>query len=113
MQTHHFRQKFNAAMYLDEYLTSNVSKSAKIRNRYNQVPHLTQDTKPLCFLQNRKRSQKYPTPYPKGPGINMQYFPNTVILLGGLNAMFKCKHKIQLSSIHNSIHMLSKFWQIK
>ena len=25
------------------YLMVNVSKGAKIRNRYNQVPHLTQD----------------------------------------------------------------------
>ena len=25
-------------------MTSKVSKGAKIRNRYNQVPHLTQDT---------------------------------------------------------------------
>ena len=28
-----------------------VSKGAKIRNRYNQVPHLTQDTK-LCWFDN-------------------------------------------------------------
>ena len=36
---------------------SKVSKGAKIRNQYNQVPHLTQDTKsvsePLCILMNR------------------------------------------------------------
>ena len=31
-----------------------VSKGAKIRNRYNQVPHLTQDT-------NGKESRKYPS----------------------------------------------------
>ena len=28
----------------DEYDLIEVSKGAKIRNRYNQVPHLTQDT---------------------------------------------------------------------
>ena len=30
-------------VYFD-YMVSKVSKGAKIRNRYNQVPHLTQDT---------------------------------------------------------------------
>ena len=28
----------------DSLIVSKVSKGAKIRNRYNQVPHLTQDT---------------------------------------------------------------------
>ena len=28
----------------DIYLVGKVSKGAKIRNRYNQVPHLTKDT---------------------------------------------------------------------
>ena len=31
-------------MFLDDVGILEVSKGAKIRNRYNQVPHLTQDT---------------------------------------------------------------------
>ena len=35
----------NGPIYHDlDHNVSKVSKSAKIRNRYNQVPHLTQDT---------------------------------------------------------------------
>ena len=30
--------------YDRDFMISKVSKGAKIRNRYNQVPHLTQDT---------------------------------------------------------------------
>ena len=36
-------------------LSLKVSKGAKIRNRYNQVPHMTQDT-------NRKVTNSHPTP---------------------------------------------------
>ena len=32
------------ALHPMEYISLKVSKGAKIRNRYNQVPHLTQDT---------------------------------------------------------------------
>ena len=31
-------------IYPSEFQINKVSKGAKIRNRYNQVPHLTQDT---------------------------------------------------------------------
>ena len=34
----------NTTVRLGKYIIIKVSKSAKIRNRYNQVPHLTQDT---------------------------------------------------------------------
>ena len=30
--------------YIYDFIIVKVSKGAKIRNRYNQVPHLTQDT---------------------------------------------------------------------
>ena len=40
-------QNFVSSLYLHPYfvyISNKVSKGAKIRNRYNQVPHLTQDT---------------------------------------------------------------------
>ena len=46
----------------------NVSKGAKIRNRYNQVPHLTQDTNEKVTnsqLDNTNESQEI-SPFPAG-----------------------------------------------
>ena len=43
--------RYNLVQHLTQHTTweseksDKVSKGAKIRNRYNQVPHLTQDTK--------------------------------------------------------------------
>ena len=34
----------NVVFYITQSNSNKVSKGAKIRNRYNQVPHLTQDT---------------------------------------------------------------------
>ena len=34
----------NSSCCLPKYALRKVSKEAKIRNRYNQVPHMTQDT---------------------------------------------------------------------
>ena len=45
-----------------------VSKGAKIRNRYNQVPHLTQDTNgkvPNSQLDTKNESQEV-SPFPAG-----------------------------------------------
>ena len=45
-----------------------LSKGAKIRNRYNQVPHLTQDTYEKVTnsqLDNRNESQEA-SPFPTG-----------------------------------------------
>ena len=42
-----FKQYFESIQSLEsgiEFSISKVSNGAKIRNRYNQVPHLTQDT---------------------------------------------------------------------
>ena len=47
---------------------NNVSKGAKIRNRYNQVPHLTQDTNGKVTksqLDTANESQEV-SPYPAG-----------------------------------------------
>ena len=38
------RRHFQMHFFLGALRVSKVSKGAKIRNRYNQVPHLTQDT---------------------------------------------------------------------
>ena len=48
-------------------LSSNVSKGAKIRNRYNQVPHLTQDTNgevtnSQLYTTNKSQEVSPPTP---------------------------------------------------
>ena len=56
-QVHYFSRKVSVSFTLKEvavyffgvylyivFLQDKVSKGAKIRNRYNQVPHLTQDT---------------------------------------------------------------------
>ena len=49
-----------------------VSKDAKIRNRYNQVPHLTQDTngkvKKLTVRHHKRKpgSQPFPNRWPQG-----------------------------------------------
>ena len=40
-----------------------VSKGAKIRNRYNQVPHLTQDTKLIVDTTNESQEV---SPFPAG-----------------------------------------------
>ena len=48
--------------------TAEVSKGAKIRNRYNQVPHLTQDTNGKVTnsqLDTTKESQEV-SPFPAG-----------------------------------------------
>ena len=48
--------------------TIKVSKGAKIRNRYNQVPHLTQDTKGKVKnsqLDTTNESQEV-SPFPEG-----------------------------------------------
>ena len=49
-------------------MLSKVSKGAKIRNRYNQVPHLTQDTKGKVTnsqLDTTNESQEV-SPFPAG-----------------------------------------------
>ena len=49
-------------------ILSKVSKGAKIRNRYNQVPHLTQDTNGKVTnsqLDNTNESQEV-SPFPAG-----------------------------------------------
>ena len=48
-------------------LQSEVSKVAKIRNRYNQVPHLTQDTngKVTLTVDTTNESQEV-SPFPAG-----------------------------------------------
>ena len=38
------KQPFARDIDFDKFAVFKVSKGAKIRNRYNQVPHLTQDT---------------------------------------------------------------------
>ena len=51
-----------------EQLALKVSKGAKIRNRYNQVPHLTQDTNGKVTnsqLDTTKDSQEV-SPFPAG-----------------------------------------------
>ena len=50
----HLRYIFNYTLY-NQLILVKVSKGAKIRNRYNQVPHLTQDT-------NRKMTNSQQTP---------------------------------------------------
>ena len=53
---------------LDSIYHIKVSKSAKIRNRYNQVPHLTNDTNGKATnsqLDTTKESQKI-SPFPAG-----------------------------------------------
>ena len=36
-------------------IVAEQSKGEKIRNRYNQVPHLTQDTKPCTYTSIKRR----------------------------------------------------------
>ena len=67
----------DASRYLDDILNSNnvyfdtmvkVSKGAKIRNRYNQVPHMTQDTNGKVTnsqLDTTNESQEV-SPFPAG-----------------------------------------------
>ena len=53
---------------LDSIYHIKVSKSAKIRNRYNQVPHLTNDTNGKALnskLDTTNESQKI-SPFPAG-----------------------------------------------
>ena len=56
---------FSALFQAD--LIFKVSKSAKIRNRYNQVPHLTQDTngKVTNTVETTNESQEV-SPFPAG-----------------------------------------------
>ena len=54
--------------YLVRYVLLKVSKGAKIRNRYNQVPHLTQDTNRKVTnsqLDTTNESQEV-SPFPAG-----------------------------------------------
>ena len=56
------------SIYHDIYNTLKVSKGAKIRNRYNQVPHLTQDTNGKVAksqLDTTNESQEV-SPFPAG-----------------------------------------------
>ena len=56
--------------HISSYITSDsikVSKGAKIRNRYNQVPHLTQDTKGKVT-----NSQKTPQTRAKRSALSQQ-----------------------------------------
>ena len=46
-------------VYKFKRIVGKVSKVAKIRNRYNQVPHLTQDTKPNFSDQFKKIVKRY------------------------------------------------------
>ena len=50
------------------YSFGNVSKGAKIRNRYNQVPHLTQDTngKMTNSQQDTTQDSQEVSPFPVG-----------------------------------------------
>ena len=52
----YFFFKYVALLSEDLFTFTNsveVSKGAKIRNRYNQVPHLTQDTNGKCGTRHR------------------------------------------------------------
>ena len=54
--------------FFDQNQVSKVSKGAKIRNRYNQVPHLTQDTNGKMKnsqLDTTNKSQEI-SPFPAG-----------------------------------------------
>ena len=45
-QGYEIKEDFLRQLYnLNNFVKIQVSKGSKIRNRYNQVPHLTQDTK--------------------------------------------------------------------
>ena len=50
-------------------LNKKVSKKAKIRNRYNQVPHLTQDTtwkSDINTIKHHKQESQEASPFPAG-----------------------------------------------
>ena len=55
-------------MFLLNLILIQVSKGAKIRNRYNQVPHLTQDTngKVTNLQLDTKNESKEVSPFPAG-----------------------------------------------
>ena len=56
------------SVYRCRDIFSKVSKGAKIRNRYNQIPHLTQDTNGKVInlqLDTTKESQEV-SPFPAG-----------------------------------------------
>ena len=49
------------------FATNKVSKGAKIRNRYNQVPHLTQDTNgKVTNSQQTPQTRAKVSPFPAG-----------------------------------------------
>ena len=55
----------------DQYSKSKVSKGAKIKNQYNQAPHLTQDTngkvtKSQLDTTNDSQGQPFPSRWPQG-----------------------------------------------
>ena len=60
---------FCSCVCMCERTTRNVSKGAKIRNRYNQVPHLTQDTngKLTNSQQDATNESKEASPPPPPP----------------------------------------------
>ena len=60
--------KYSIALVLSIVLYHKVSKGAKIRNQYNQVPHLTQDTDgkvAYSQLDTTNESQEI-SPFPAG-----------------------------------------------
>ena len=62
-----------------------VSNGAKIRNRYNQVPHLTQDTSGKVT-----NSQKTPQTRAKRSALSQQVTTKPGLVLYGLSAVCDC-----------------------
>ena len=64
---------------LDNQIILKVSKSAKIRNQYNQVPHLTQDTLTMRHHKLEPRGQPFPSRWSRGTNKQMhEGVPNTI-----------------------------------
>ena len=60
---------FSLQLNIHVYVSNKVCKEAKIRNRYNQVPHLTQDTTWESDKNTHKRAKR--------PALSQQVTTNT------------------------------------